>query len=61
MKRIRFSTSLLLLLLLGSITPAFAELKEVRVVPALPSSCDPVTITALGVLPDECHQIVRAT
>src|SRR6185503_6216099 len=61
MMRIRFSTSLLLLLLLGSITPAFAELKEVRVVPAQPSRCDPVAITALGVLPDECHQIVRAT
>jgi hypothetical protein len=59
MMRTRFY--LVLLLLLGSITPAFAELKGVRVAPAQPSRCDPVAITALGVLPDECHQIVRAT
>ena len=50
----------LLLLLLGWTTAAFAELNEVSVTPPQPGSCDPVAIVAAGILPDECHRIVKA-
>ncbi|HXL15269.1 MAG TPA: FlgD immunoglobulin-like domain containing protein [Methylomirabilota bacterium] len=45
-------------LLLAS--PAAATLKQVTVDPATPASCDSVTITAAGDLPNSCYEIVGA-
>jgi hypothetical protein len=50
-----------LLVSLALASPAGATLKQVTVVPAEPTTCDSVTITVEGDMPDPCYEIIGAT
>jgi len=50
-----------LALLLGFASPAWALLFNVVVSPASPTPCDTIHVTVIGVLPDNCHEIISTT
>ena len=56
----RFTSALIFLSLILA-APAMADVKAVTVAPAVPTECDPVTITAAGELSSYCYEIVSAT
>ncbi|HEY2924997.1 MAG TPA: FlgD immunoglobulin-like domain containing protein [Candidatus Eisenbacteria bacterium] len=51
-------TCFLFLFVLAS--PALAALKGISIAPPEPTTCDPVSITVAGELPDDCYEIVGA-
>ncbi len=56
----RAAAGLWILVFLAFASPATATLKAVAVDPPAPATCDSVTITATGEIPNDCYEIVGA-
>ena len=61
MPRIRFMVPLLGAVALLCASPVFAVVTSIQVTPSNPTTCDSVTITVSGYLPDGCHHLTGAT